>query len=465
MLQTALKLNFLIYCLLGHSLIFAQTVPAKLATAFKAFQDDPQLRSGLASLYVVDAKTGEVVFEKNGTIGLAPASTMKLLTSASAYELLGKGFRYKTAFAYHKKDSEASLLILPGGDPTFGSWRWSETKEDAVLNGITQAIKSIGIKSFQNVLLNNEGWQEETIPDGWVWQDIGNYYGAGPAKLNWRENQFDVILKSGSKIGDPVTIVAMQPEIRGYKLQSVLTSAASGTGDQAYIYFPLNDASGMIRGTIPINQSKFSISGAMPDASFQFVSTLQASLAKIGIKSPAKPLEYDALPVAREGYTTFHTVTSPPLDSIIYWFNRKSINLYGEALIKTIAYKSKGTAATEKGVGIVKAFWKEKGIPETELNIVDGSGLSPLNRVTTHAQVRVLQHARKQPWFEGFYASLPVFNGMKMKSGTIHGVKGYCGYHKAKDGKEYIFSFLVNNYNGSESALVKKMYTVLNVLK
>ena len=99
------------------------------------------------------------------------------------------------------------------------------------------------------------------------------------------------------------------------------------------------------------------------------------------------------------------------------------------------------------------------------LNMVDGSGLLPLNRVTTMAQVKVLQYAREQTWFDGFYDGIPVFNGMKMKSGTIAGVKGFCGYHKARDGKEYIYSFIVNNYNGSSSSLVQKMYKVLDVLK
>jgi D-alanyl-D-alanine carboxypeptidase/D-alanyl-D-alanine-endopeptidase (penicillin-binding protein 4) len=54
---------------------------------------------------------------------------------------------------------------------------------------------------------------------------------------------------------------------------------------------------------------------------------------------------------------------------------------------------------------------------------------------------------------------------MKMKSGTIRDVKGFCGYHQSRDGREYVFSFLVNNYNGSTAALVTKMYRVLNVLK
>ena len=54
---------------------------------------------------------------------------------------------------------------------------------------------------------------------------------------------------------------------------------------------------------------------------------------------------------------------------------------------------------------------------------------------------------------------------MKMKSGTISDVKGFCGYHRSREGREYIFSFLVNNYNGRASAIVAKMYRVLDVLK
>ena len=54
---------------------------------------------------------------------------------------------------------------------------------------------------------------------------------------------------------------------------------------------------------------------------------------------------------------------------------------------------------------------------------------------------------------------------MHIKSGTIRGVKGFAGYHTAKNGKTYIFSFLVNNYNGSTNNLVRKMYRVLDLLK
>ncbi|HLG41440.1 MAG TPA: D-alanyl-D-alanine carboxypeptidase, partial [Chitinophagaceae bacterium] len=156
---------------------------------------------------------------------------------------------------------------------------------------------------------------------------------------------------------------------------------------------------------------------------------------------------------------------SPALDSIIYWFLKKSINLYGEALIKTFAYEKKGFGSTDSGVAMVKDFWKQKGIDQNELNISDGSGLSPQNRVTTHTQVEILKYAKTKDWFPYFYDALPEYNKMKMKSGSIKDVKGYCGYQKSSDGNEYIFSFLVNNYNGSSSGVVNKMYKVLDVMK
>ena len=127
--------------------------------------------------------------------------------------------------------------------------------------------------------------------------------------------------------------------------------------------------------------------------------------------------------------------------------------------------KKTGKGITDSGLVVLKKFWKENGLDENELNMRDGSGLSPLNRVTTHAQVEILKFARKRAWYSYFYNALPEFNNMKMKSGTISDTKGFCGYHKSGEGREYIFSFLVNNYNGRSSNLVNKMYKVLDQLK
>jgi D-alanyl-D-alanine carboxypeptidase/D-alanyl-D-alanine-endopeptidase (penicillin-binding protein 4) len=322
------------------------------------------------------------------------------------------------------------------------------------------SVKKAGVKNYSNIAVDETGWEGEAIPDGWIWQDIGNYYGAGAGGLNWRENQYDLLLGSGSAVGSAVTISGSKPKLHGIALVSQAEAAAKGSGDNAYIYFVPGTDTIVVRGTIPAGEEKFVISGAIPSPKRQLAATLAAGLAQQGILS--KPANGNAV---RKDIKVIHTETSPPLDSIIYWFNKKSINLYGEALVKTIGHRAAGSGATEKGVRVIKDFWKGKGIEEWELRIVDGSGLSPLDRVTTHAMVEVLQYARAQPWFDGFYHALPEYNGMKLKSGTIRGVKAFSGYHKARDGKEYIIAFIVNNYNGSSSGLVQKMYTVLDVLK
>ena len=441
--------------------VFAFAQKDALTRTFTVFEKDPQLKAALSSLYVINAKTGAVIFEKNSGIGLAPGSTQKIVTSAAAYELLGKDFQYKTEFGIVEEGTETNLYIKPSGDPTLGSWRWKETKEKTVLERIIKEYKKY-LKSFSKGFIINDGWGYEAIPDGWVWQDIGNYYGAGAFAFNWRENQFDIILRSGKNLNDPVEIINTEPKLYSYTLSSLATSAKD-TSDNTYIYFSLNGANGVIRGTIPGNRNRFVVSAAFPDPQSQFLQTVFDSLQNFKKDSPY--IFFSTTENLKGVNKIIHTETSPPLDSIIYWLNKKSVNLYAEALLKTIALKNANMASTEKGAQIIKGFWKTKGIDTAELNIQDGSGLSPSNRITTRAEVRILQYAKKQSWFNGFYNSLPQYNGMKMKSGTIKDAKGFAGYHTSKKGVEYIFSFLVNNYNGSTTTLVQKMYKVLDELK
>ncbi len=444
----------------------AQSITQKIQKAFTAFEKDSQLKHAISSLYVIDANTGQVVFNKNSQIGLAPASTQKIITSVTAFELLGKDYRYKTDFYLSEKVGSNSIIYIePSGDPTLGSWRWEQTKEANVLHRITDAIRKQDRKISWPIIINAEGWNTESIPDGWIWQDIGNYYGAGADVLNWRENQFDLVLKSGSNVGDPVSIAGTIPASLNMNFESTALAAPKQTGDNAYIYFqPSGDNYGIVRGTIPVNENKFIISGSMISPGSQFLSSLIDSIKGWYVK-PESLEKVVLFKKYEKNVLMIHSEVSPSLDSIIYWFNKKSINLYGEALIKTLAYKKTGFGSTDSGVVVVQNFWKEKGLDKDELGIVDGSGLSPLNRVTTHSQVEILKYAKKKDWFPYFKTALPEYNGMSMKSGTIRGVKGFCGYHKAKNGKEYIFSFLVNNYNGSASALVNKMYKVLDILK
>src|SRR6478736_816807 len=83
-------------CLLLLTGMRAQSISRKLESAYHQFEIDSQMRHATISLYVIDSKTGKVVYDKNSTIGLAPASTQKIITATTAFELLGKDYRYKT---------------------------------------------------------------------------------------------------------------------------------------------------------------------------------------------------------------------------------------------------------------------------------------------------------------------------------------------------------------------------------
>jgi serine-type D-Ala-D-Ala carboxypeptidase/endopeptidase (penicillin-binding protein 4) len=280
--------------------------------------------------------------------------------------------------------------------------------------------------------------------------------------LNWRENQYDLYLRSGKNIGDPVEIAGTKPSfVAGLNLKSKVTSAAKGTGDNNYIYLPLNDQYGYVRGTAPIDENHFTISGAMPHPALQLALTLEAALKNQPVEKISESYHAD---YNLQSAKVFYTYNSPVLDSIIFHFLRRSINLYGEALIKTLAYKFTNFGVTDSGVHVIQNFWKDKGIEPYAINIVDGSGLSPSNRVTTKSLVTVMEYARKQNWFPSFYEALPTISGFKMKSGSINGVISYTGYLKGKDNSQYTFSFVINNYDGSGNEVRRKMWKLLGVL-
>ncbi len=457
----------LIFCMVFIFLVnagFGQNISLKLEQAIQKLELDSQMKHGIISLYVVNSKTGVIIYRENSEVGLAPASCQKVVTSVSAFELLGKDYKYSTKLAYSGKAENGylygNICILGSGDPTLGSWRYPSTQEKVILSSFKNACKELapnGIKGY--ISTNATSWGEASTPDGWIWQDIGNYYGAGATVLNWRENQYDIILKSGKKVGDSVSIVGTNPgNLYGITFINKLTSAEVGSGDNGYIYLAPKSLHGYLMGTIPVNQDHFIISGALPDP---------ASLLKNTFQDRAIITEPNIFPNSNDtiNLVIFYTHYSPPLDSINYWFFKKSINLYGEALLKTIAFQKTSHGETDSGVSVVRKFWNERGIEPSALKIIDGCGLSPGNRVTTSALVAIMQYARDKSWFSSFYYDLPEINGIKMKDGYINGVRSYTGYIKDHNGNEYTFSFIINNFDGSPSTMREKMWKVLDVMK
>ena len=456
-----------------NQILFSQNVSNRIQNAFEKLKTDSSLNHASISLYVINSKTKEVVFDYNSQIGLAPASCQKIITSITAFEMLGKDYHYKTELGYNGKIKKGILtgnLIINGfGDPTLGSWRYKTTKDTAILNNWMNAIIGTGIKKIKgNVFLNTSSFSLQPIPGGWTWEDIGNYYGAGSWGLNWFENQYDLTLKPGNKEGDSARIISTKPEQTIAPLINNMKTDKFGSNDFATIYMPPYSKIGVVEGSLPANNKTVIISGANPNPLHLIGKIIENGLNSHHIKFNKITNSIEGLTEKQKlekADTIFFTNYSPALDSMNFWFMRKSVNLYGEVFLKTIAFNKNGIGSTDEGVKVIKDFWQERGIERSALRISDGSGLSPQNRVTTNALVTALQYARDKSWYSSFYISLPLYNGMKLKSGTIGGTKGFAGYHKSKEGNEYTVAFLVNNFDGASSEMVRKMFLVLDELK
>lgn len=454
--------------------IFSQSLAKRIENAYRQVSADSQLEYGLSSLTVLNAKTGDVIFSDNAGTGFASASTLKTVTSITAFNLLGENFTWETTLGYNGTISNGvlngDLIVTGSGDPTLGSDRYGQTTSSVLLNRWAAAVRSAGIREIKGRIISDDRvFGTQSLPRGWIWQDIGNYYGAGPSALNWKENEFGLHITPGSRAGSPVILRIDSSAKENLHVVNELTTGHAGSGDNVYAYSaPYSDVI-YLRGTYGIDLHK-TIMAAEPDPAFVLAAELKEKLASGGISTggPATTvrrinLEHAAFSAPSVVIDRYH---SPKLSEVVYWLNKKSINLYAESILKTLAVSQGREATFDDGVDVVKDYWnKREGIDRRSLDIIDGSGLSPENRITTLTMARILLSAKKEPWFNSFYESLPVYNDMKMKSGSISKVLAFAGYQTSSDGTPLVFSFILNHFNGSSSAVKQKMFRMLDVMK
>lgn len=449
--------------LLSSPYIFAQNITQKLDAATKNLLSSPPAYSASLSLYVAD-ENGNFVYDHNGNQGLSSASTQKIFTAAAALETLGKNYQYTTTTSFSGDISggnlKGNLFVHSNGDPTLGSWRYDSYKPENFKQKFIEALKQKGISTISGDLIIDDSYFDfQTVPGGWPWNDLGNYYGAGVWSVNWRENQFDISMNGKEMKGVNVDL----PNVNW--INDVKTS---GSSDQSLIYTaPYSDIA-YINGTLPAKA--ITVSGATPNPPLTLGNEIKKWLQESGINFSGKVTSTSVQRINGEKIINapqnniILEYKSPTLDKMVYWFMRKSVNLYGETFIKTLGKEKKNEGNFDAGIDFLKEFWKGKGINPSMINFADGSGLSPQNYVSARAEVQALLWSKKQPWFNEFFDGFPTQgNGMKMKSGTMKNTKSFAGYHTSGDGKKYVFAIIINNYQSSN--LSDALYKVLNVLK
>jgi D-alanyl-D-alanine carboxypeptidase/D-alanyl-D-alanine-endopeptidase (penicillin-binding protein 4) len=188
-----------------------------------------------------------------------------------------------------------------------------------------------------------------------------------------------------------------------------------------------------------------------------------SSLAAWGIHVQGAPRQERAVPRAAE----LARVHSPPLADILEWMLIESNNDIAEALARQVAIATGRPASFSGGAAAVRATLRGLGA-SAGIRTVDGSGLSPEDRITPMALARLISMAAapRYPRLRVIITGLPVagFSGtlsaaenrfvtklsapaagtVRAKTGTLDNVRALAGLVVDKDGRLLAFAFMIN---------------------
>lgn len=396
---------------------------------------------------------------------MMPASVLKIITTATALQLLGPQFTYTTKLGYTGKINRDQLFgdiwIEGGGDPSLGSILYHPTiSKEALMKEWLLKLTTLKIKSIQGSLYYDDQYFDNHDPiPSWLYEDIANYYGAMPGGLNWQDNMFQFTVKDNLKHGDTAVIESFDEYSKTKKIIIQVTADSTVHRDESYL-FPSKQADEWIwKGTIPALQSNKIIKGAMPKPGDKLIVEWHSFLKKNGITVKDSGTTVLGKDIKRN---IIYQVKSPPLKDLIKTTNMQSINLFAEAFLKAIGKEKTGYGTTKNGMKILLEYWSSQGIDLSACHLEDGSGLSRMNVVNAQTLGAVLAFMNQNKNKELFRQSLPIagISGtMKSicrnqagegkiiaKTGTMEGVLAYAGYIKSKSNQYYPFCLMLNHF-------------------
>ena len=449
-------------------------------TELQKLLQQPEYQNATVGIQIVDLETEKPLFELNADNLMIPASTLKIVTSATALEILGADYRFQTKIGYtgdllKTNELKGDLVVLGGGDPTLGSEYFNQFELCRDFAKVwVQKIKVAGISKITgDIIFDGSVYDSEKIPSTWVWGDIGNYYGAGASAFTCCDNLFRITFKSPNQVGEKTEIISTAPKIEGLEIVNEVASSDDNR-DLAYVFGSPLDKKRVIRGTIPKDKKAFTIKAAVHHPEELLAEALLNQLAKEGIFISGQ-VKFEKVDKKQLQIITFHE--SPKLEDIIKVLNHESVNLFAEHLVLQIAAEKKGLGNREKGIEMIKEFWHSKGIDTRNLFMEDGSGLSHFNAVSP-AQINsiLIFMAGKSENRESFFNSLPSAgkgtvksfspdsfpqNTLKAKSGSMTRVRCYSGYLQLDSGRRVAFSIMFNHFSGSSTKLSNEIKNLL----
>ncbi len=409
---------------------------------------------------------GKVVRASRADERFIPASNTKLFTAAAAFRLLpglseSQPALGTTLHLVPEADGKPPSLRLAGaGDPTV---RDAADCVSNCLRELADAVVQRGITRVTDVYGDETLFPHEPFGLGWSWNNLPFYFGAPVSALTVNGNAAGLRISPGAAEGAPVSAVwALGDDVLQLRIEAV-TSAPGSENLLSVLRWPGSDEV-QITGSLPAGTPPRSYFLSVPDPAQTAAERLVRLLRARGVK-----VEGGAKVRLRSDVMTdaeLARLTAPPLLETVIYTARDSDNLSAEVLLRHVARAAGGEAADD-GLDAVHTMLDEAGIDRNGIELFDGSGLSPYNRVTPQATVRFLTWTTTQSWGEAFRATLPVggqagslarrFKGTPLegrifaKTGTVQGVNALSGFLTAASGQTLVFS-VISNDRAAEAA-------------
>jgi D-alanyl-D-alanine carboxypeptidase/D-alanyl-D-alanine-endopeptidase (penicillin-binding protein 4) len=436
-------------------------------------------------LLIVDAQTGEPLFEKNADGYFVPASNMKLFTTALALAKLGPDYKFHTTLETRgtiSPDGKLSgdMVLVGRGDPNLSNRKFPyELKEEfdgvpeRVLVELVDALVARGVKEISGDIVGDDSYfPRERYPNGWEIDDMVWEYGAAISSIVVDDNTVAVTLTPGERLGDPVQAV-VAPLTPDFALQNdVTTSAAALKSDLTLTREPGANLV-VVRGTLPAKSTPRKLVLAIEEPAQHAASLLAGFLAERGVRIDGKIRAVHVPDTDTTPRTVLAEHVSVPLGDSVKLVNKISQNLHTEMLLRTAARQNGLWSTPEEMLKTPQDFYATVGIAPDDVIQTDGSGLSRHDLVTPRAIVTLLKYAQGQTWFAPYYASLPVagIDGslqermkgtvaagrIHAKTGSVEHVRTLSGFAETPSGRRLIFSFLSNNQGGKGREAVEAL--------
>jgi len=449
---------------------------ARFASRVEALLGTVPANKGEWGLLIVDAASGETLFEQNADRYFVPASNMKLFTTALALAKLGPEYRFRTTLETRGTISSEGVLggdlTLAGrGDPNLSNRKFPyELKEEfegppeKALVELADALVAKGVKQISGDVIGDDSYfPRERYPNGWEIDDMVWEYGAAISAIVVDDNTVALTLTPGELAGNPVQ-AAVTPATPDFTVENdVVTSAADLKSDLTLTREPGSNLV-VVKGSLPAKSAPRKLVLSIEEPAQHAAATLKRLLEERGVRVGG---------VARARHEKAETGGDPivlaehvsvPLVDAVKLINKISQNVHAEMLLRTVALQGGVWAAPDELMKVPADFYTAAGIAPGDVIQTDASGLSRHDLVTPRAIVTLLSFAQKQSWFGPYYASLPVAgvdgtleDRMKntpaagrihAKTGSVEHVRTLSGFAETLGGRRVIFSFLSNNQGG-----------------